>query len=82
MGLCERIFTNGDDRRWSNGMDVQKWRLADGASLISCFGDVIIPSDIICAQPIMYLINFSSVFTTSVSSDVVDSPYLPLHSSQ
>lgn len=57
-------------------MDVQKWRLTDGASLSLCFGDVIIPSDIICAQPIMYLISFSSVFTTSVSSDVVDFPCL------
>lgn len=46
------------------------------ACLSLCFGDVIIPSDIICAQPIMYLISFSSVFTGSFSSDVVELPCL------
>ena len=72
MGLCERCFTIGDMWRASNGVGMQKWRLTDGASLILCFGDVIIPSDIIRADPIMYLISFSSVFSQALSPDLVD----------
>ena len=55
-------------------MGVQKGRLTDGASLSPCFGDIIIPSDIICAKPVMYLISFISVSSTPISSDLIDLP--------